>query len=310
MADNATGKPGAKRRYGIGEWYGRSFVNLTPEERQHLAEIQFASKRTRPVMPCLPRMAGTDEEIPCTKPGGICSLRQYEFSSVSGTTTIAPGPAGTLVTTCPNRFEEGQTVLSWIGEVLLGHPAPLVISEVGFLKPVTDLEATGGKSVGNIDNILIHPQREPLAWCALEVQAVYFSGSSMGVEFRNLQASTGPLPFPVGQRRPDYRSSGPKRLMPQLQIKVPTLRRWGKKMAVLVDESFFSALGKMDHVSDVSNCDIAWFVVRYDETEGEAHIEPGFVQFTTLERAVEGLTAGEPVSLDQFEARILRKQRR
>ena len=37
------------------------------------------------------------------------------------------------------------------------------------------------------------------------------------------------LPFPIGQR-PDYRSSAPK-IMPR-QIKVPALRRWGKKMVV------------------------------------------------------------------------------
>ena len=41
-------------------------------------------------------------------------------------------------------------------------------------------------------------------------------------------------------------------------------------MAVLVDRSFFNALGKMDDVKDISNCDIAWFVIRYEESGGEA----------------------------------------
>lgn len=95
--------------------------------------------------------------------------------------------------------------------------------------------------------------------------------------------------------------------MPQLQIKVPSLRRWGKKMAVVVDQSFFAALGQMDSVRHVSNCDVAWFVVKYDESQGEAELTPDFVQLTTLERTVEGLTAGSPVSLETFEQRILEK---
>jgi len=33
-----TSKP--QYRFGIGEWYGRPFVNLTPQERRHFAEIQ------------------------------------------------------------------------------------------------------------------------------------------------------------------------------------------------------------------------------------------------------------------------------
>jgi hypothetical protein len=105
-----------------------------------------------------------------------------------------------------------------------------------------------------------------MRWAALEIQAVYFSGATMGAEFHLLRhhEATG-VPFPAGHRRPDYRSSGPKRLMPQLQIKVPSLRRWGKKMAVVVDEGFFGALGKMDEVKDVSNCDI---VIRYAQASG------------------------------------------
>ena len=39
-------------------------------------------------------------------------------------------------------------------------------------------------------------------------------------------------------------------------------------MCMLVDRMFFDALGRMEPVRDVSNCDIAWFVVRYDEDEG------------------------------------------
>jgi len=78
-------------------------------------------------------------------------------------------------------------------------------------------------------------------------------------------------------------------------------------MAVVVERNFFDALGKMDDVKDASNSDIAWYVVKYDEGERQAVLKPDFVRFTTLERAVEGLTGGRPVSLEVFEARIREK---
>jgi hypothetical protein len=242
----------------------------------------------------------------------VCSLRLYVRAAETATVTVAAEQEGRLRTTCPNRFKEDNTIYRWVGETLLGNPAPIVLGEIGFLSRVPErgtirtadpLEAAD--DVGRIDNVLVADSQTNLAWCALEIQAVYFQGSGMGEEFSALSRhGTDSLPFPVGNRRLDYRSSGPKRLMPQLEIKVPSLRRWGKKMAVVIDEDFFAALSHMEEVSDVSNCDIAWFVVRYEEIDGRAILIPHRVILTTLERAVEGLTAGQPVSLNEFERRI------
>jgi hypothetical protein len=95
--------------------------------------------------------------------------------------------------------------------------------------------------------------------------------------------------------------------MPQLQIKVPTLRRWGKKMAVVVDAHLFAWIGDMEEVRDISNSDIVWFVVGFDEQEVRARMRRGAVHYTTLERAVDGLTGGIPVALPVFEGRIREK---
>jgi len=97
--------------------------------------------------------------------------------------------------------------------------------------------------------------------------------------------------------------------MPQLQIKVPTLRRWGKKMAVVVDRPFFDSIGEMDRVEDISNADIAWFIVGFenDADGGPKRLIRDEVRFTTLERSVEGLTGGKPVPLKVFESRIRNK---
>jgi hypothetical protein len=185
-----------------------------------------------------------------------------------------------------------------------------VLGQIGFLeKPEGDEGASG--DVGRIDNVLVVPDSRPLSWCAVEVQAVYFQGASMKQDFNAIMRAgeSSNIPFPAGRRQPDYRSSGPKRLMPQLQIKVPSLRRWGKKMAVVVDRRFFEAMGRMETVPHVSNCDVAWFVVDYKERQGRAQLVQHGVYYTTLERSVEGLTAGVPTDLPTFEERIVKKLR-
>jgi hypothetical protein len=116
-------------------------------------------------------------------------------------------------------------IFTWIAETLLGCPEPLIVGEVGFLEQETistrgNPKATDAEDVGRIDNVLVHPTKDPLHWSALEIQAVYFSGPSMSREFTAIRKSRGKgLLFPAAIRRPDYRSSGPKRLMPCLQVK-------------------------------------------------------------------------------------------
>ena len=307
----ATAKPiRVLRRFGIGEWYGKLFTELTADERTELV-AQASVRGALPNVPC-PFLSRPNHSERCNKRGGVCSLRLYARDADSGAGVVVPGNEGRLRTTCPNRFRENAMIYRWVGETLLGNPAPVVLGEIGFLSRSTAISGPGREDpveaaddVGRIDNVLVAEDGGRLSWCALEIQAVYFQGSGMGEDFSAIARHSGAgVPFPVGTRRLDYRSSGPKRLMPQLEIKVPSLRRWGKKTAVVVDEDFFAALSPMEEVSDVSNCDIAWFVVRYEETAGRVILVPNRVALTTLERAVEGLTAGLPVTLNEFERRI------
>lgn len=274
-------------RYGIGEWYGRDFASLSPSEMRAFATAKTAT------LPCPFR------EGACTKKGGVCSLRVYEKTEAG---TI---PQGKPVTTCPQRFKEAGCALKWISSTLIGTESPEVIKEVPFLKStVADVE--GADAVAQVDMVLVNQAASPMNWCCVEMQAVYFSGPGMDSEFSALAAwKDTTIPFPQKVRRPDFRSSGPKRLMPQLQIKVPTISRWGKKMAVLIDRSFWDSLGAMTEVRHVSNCDVAWFVVDYQENDGRWRLVPGEVHYTTLDRAVEGLTAGVPISLGEFEKNII-----
>jgi hypothetical protein len=75
---------------------------------------------------------------------------------------------------------------------------------------------------------------------------------------------------------------------------------------VVVDRAFFDSVGEMDRVSDISNADIAWFIVRFEEVPGSKYsrIVRDEVRYTTLERSVDGLTGGKPVPKSVFEERI------
>lgn len=292
-------------RFGIGEWYGHSFARLTVEQRRAYAAIALhQTKANSPVCPF--KLDGGK----CTKKGGICSLRLYEWAG-DGTAKVLEGPDGDLRCTCPIRFRQGSIIYRAVAKVVLGVDNPKIVDEVRFLQRIMpeSLETTSGKQdVGNIDNVLVDAV-DLKNWCALEVQTVYFSGKKMSLLFEHIRDyPSETIPFPDRQRRPDYRSSGPKRLMPQLQIKVPTLRRWGKKMAVAVDAAWFRAnVINVDTVSDLSNADIAWCLVDYDETTDPHTVKIERTAFHTLERAVEGLTGGFPVTLREFEAKMAEK---
>lgn len=282
-------------RYGVGEMYGFDLSHLPVDRIRKLT----SAKHTKVPCPFKPQEAGQPQPK-CSKQGGVCSLRQYA-KGTSGKVT----PLGSPVTTCPQRFLERNVIFEWVGETLLGTKKPVVISELPFL--MSDGETgEGGDPVGMIDKVLVNSAGPTLMWCALEMQAVYFSGKSMENDFKVMRGWTAhELPFPQVHRRPDFRSSGPKRLMPQLQIKVPTISRWGKKMAVVVDKAFWESLSTMRETRDVSNSEIAWFVVSYAPSqEGRFTLQRHEVHFTTLSHAVEGLTGGTPMSLARFESEI------
>jgi Restriction endonuclease NotI len=337
----------AEERFQIAEWYGRPFHSLGDEDRVRLAshevggaamtkaEItrllelsekellanlkpreairleQLRDKLKRQQAEELPCPFRTDRAHPtCTKPGGVCSIRLY--SEQGKKVFPLTGERGRLRALCPWRFHQDGAAFKKVGEKLLGDSNPILAGEIGFLKSTGNLDSSPDEDVGRIDMILVKSNSAndtQMEWVAVEVQAVYFSGKNMGIEFEHLKATQGQLSMAVEKRRPDYRSSGVKRLMPQLLTKVPTLRRWGKKMAVIVDASFFYSMGSMTAEEDVSNADIVWFLVDFveDSEDGVYHIELLKEFYTTLENATLGLTGGIPLSKLDFEIRIKAK---
>jgi hypothetical protein len=281
-------------RYGIGEWYGNLFKQISSAERVRLSEIRNLKSE-----PCPHRK---DIEL-CNKNGGVCTLAAYKLADDK--TGIMDIQNSGLVTLCPNRFWQNHTIFKAIGKELLNDEKPILIKEVNFLQRI-DFEGNLSREfVGKIDLILTKNdhQNKILNWCAIELQAVYFSGMAMGPEFNEIRKQPHIIPYPKKIRRPDFRSSGPKRLMPQLEIKVPTLRRWGKKIAIVIDKPFFESIAKMKTVDSLSNADIAWFVVDYSGPNNSLNIYK--TAYTTLESSIEGLTAGRPISITAFEDILL-----
>jgi Restriction endonuclease NotI len=292
-----------RSRYSIGEWYGSPFEVLSAKQRQEQGELEIGTK-TITGLNC-----PFQKDRICNKKGGVCSLRKYEEDSAKRVTLTGP-----LVTTCPNRFLEDDTIFRWVGETILETSEPVVLSQIGFLDRLRATEEITEEDsrdfIGRIDNVLVHPTKKPTDWCALELQAVYFSGKSMNQEFTMLAAREyTDIPFPAAHRRPDWRSSGPKRLLPQLQTKVPTIRTWGKKMSVVIDEAFFSSLVGLQPERHLSNAEIVWFVVKYELKSNRWKLVPKEVVFSQLDSSVKALTGGVPLLKEKFEAQLQEKLR-
>jgi hypothetical protein len=138
-------------RYGTGELYGFDFSTLPPERVRELSSAPYKSLVCpfKPVQPAKPASK-------CNKKGGVCSPRQFVQNP--------PGRVegkGEPVTTCPNRFLEGNLIAQWVEETLLGTSKPVVISELPFL--MGEIQAEEGAdqdAVGKIDEVLVHPEGE------------------------------------------------------------------------------------------------------------------------------------------------------
>lgn len=320
-------------KYGRAEWYGELFRTFSPAKMQEFMGKSFRSV-VCPFLADVPRLAPAGKtkgeyKVTCNKSGGVCSIMQYGDPLANDGEHVF----GPIVTTCPNRFLQDGEIIRHIGKTILGTETPLFAKELPFLRrprtaaaaqAVAETEAeedtqdlieedgTDDKreDVGRIDLVFVHPEHRS-EWCAVELQAVYFSGDSMGKDDPGIREHQNPngIPMPIGSRRPDFRSSGPKRLMPQLMIKVPSLRRWGKKMVVVIDRPFLDAMDEIPQVDHVSNCDIVWIVVRYDESvePGKATLVVDQTLYTTLEDSIVGLTAGKPTTMPAFESRLMGK---
>lgn len=315
-------------RYGIAEWFGRDIAIMTPEERVKAAEISIKQddhgiSNDAPVCPFLSTLIPAAR---CNKASGVCTIRQY---SATEDGKAIPLEGSKVVTICPSRFIqslESKSIFSWISETMLDIEDPTIVKETPFLRKITGSAKKNsssliqeeiseeGKKAGRIDWILVNPNAmaaSELEWCAVETQSLYFSGDKMREEFEAYAKAPDELLFPLGKRRPDYRSCGPKRLAPQLDVKVPSLRNWGKKVVVLIDRFFFDNMHTLENILPRAkndrerreNSDITWFIVDFSE---KMELISDRIIFSSLDDSRRALNATEPLSKLDFTENLKR----
>jgi len=183
---------------------------------------------------------------PCTKdrksdPLGICS-----FSDGNEAASV-----------CPVRFLEDNRIFRDAAELAFGHGAVFeIFPEIKILK-IPNTKTNHEKKIGKVDYVIGQVVDHKITdFAAVEVQAVYFSGGEMRTFFNRYLTGEN-LDINDSSRGMDFRSSAQKRLVPQLQLKVPVFRRWGKKFFVVVDSVFFSELPKFSTTSK-ANSEVTW----------------------------------------------------
>lgn len=229
------------------------------------------------------------------------ACRKQSATNPLGICSYTDGTTATVV--CPARFREQNRLFIDAAKAAFGSNKRILgVPEVRLLQ-LPD----SNKRVGKIDYViaLLGTDDEIIDFAALEVQAVYVSGDSSRGPFEHYLRTGGN--HSSARRRPDFRSSAQKRLMPQLSLKVPVFRRWGKRFFVAVDASFSAEMPRLRTV-EKDNAEITWLVYPFARDEqGFAMGEPAV--YHTLWDDVTSLREGHPPTRDELMADLKRAKK-
>jgi hypothetical protein len=241
------------------------------------------------------RLCPFNNKVPnCTKdkakdPLGVCSIYHE----------------GHPVITCPIRFRE-----EWL---ITDDAASFFFEKDANWSSLTEvrLSDSQGKSAGNIDVVLVayDDKGKVYDFGALEIQGVYISGNVREPFGYFMKDPKGRASMDWSKEpnypRPDYLSSSRKRLAPQLLFKGGILHNWQKKIAVVLNKSFFATLPKLKKVPK-AKADIAWFIYDLELIKEKGH-EPGRYSlkkadevFTGFEPALLSITTASPGKVEDF----------
>ena len=240
-----------------------------------------------------------------------CPFRGNQCTKVSktdplGICSFSDGQSAAIV--CPVRFLEKNRIFRDAGRLAFGDGAKIAaFPEVRILK-IEGEDGERDRKIGKVDFLLGQVvDGEVIDFAALEVQAVYISGTSVRPSFDEFLGTQGPSNsyVPV-DRRPDFRSSAQKRLVPQLQLKVPVFRRWGKKFFVVVDSQFFSALPSFPRTSR-SNSELTWLSYPVEKTGLDYIMNDPDIVFSHWDDVANALREGEPPEPEEILAELQQK---
>ncbi len=235
-------------------------------------------------------------DSPCTKsskenPIGICSLSDGK----------------TAAALCPVRFVERDVIFKDAARLAFGEGVRFgVFPEVRILKILAENEGEKDRKIGKVDYVLGKIEDgEIVDFAAVEVQAVYFSGSEIRSPLKHY-LQTRSLDLENSDRRPDFRSSAQKRLVPQLQLKVPVFRRWGKKFFVVVDTQFFGALPNFPQTTP-SNSELTWLSYPIESNGQDYTFGDAKVIYSEWDEVRNALREGVPPEPSEIVAELQRK---
>jgi Restriction endonuclease NotI len=198
---------------------------------------------------------------------------------------------------CPVRFLEGGRIFRDAARIAFGEAASFsIFPEIRILQ-VPDPKKLGAmKKIGKVDFVLGKIEEGSVTdFCAVEVQAAYFSGTETRSALNHFMVNQN-FGMLNTFRRPDFRSSAQKRLIPQLQLKVPVFRRWGKKFFVVVDSQFFRSLPEF-RTTTQANSELTWLVyplARLGETYQMQDVQPSFTEWADVETSLREGRAPDP----------------
>jgi len=261
-------------RHPLAEVFGFPTSNFSAEASRH------RSKRLCPFNNKVPN---------CTKdkaknPLGVCSV--YD--------------EGGIAITCPIRFRQDWRIADDAANFFF--PPNVAWTSLTEVR----LPDKSGRSAGNIDIVLVayDGYGRVIDFGALEVQAVYISGNIRNA-FQYYMEDPKERHDMVWEGayypRPDYLSSSRKRLAPQLIYKGGILNTWGKKLAVVVDKSFFSTLPALPGIHS-DEADIAWLIydmVR-EPSQNRYLLTSCQPVFTTYTSALETIMSAEAGPVEEF----------
>lgn len=282
--------------WGICEWYGIRVEDLSADERRACADDSLKGLTGDELGRECPFVQHLGKGALCNKKGGVCSIMPYSDTDASGPAAV-----------CPRRLlaqdSRGRDVFDVLAETCFGvgrEEEYAVIREVPFLEKIDAKGKSRGSKAGRIDWVLVAGvDRSAKEWMAVETQAVYFSGGTMDDDFALYRDHSDQLNVTSRNRRPDWRSSAAKRLAPQLDAKSPVMRRWGKKVAVVVDEGFYNEFAAFTHEDvDFDNSEIVWVVLSY---QSDMSVTIEVKRFAELAESLDAIQATRPVRRDVFQ---------
>jgi hypothetical protein len=255
----------------IAEVFGRDVLDTSKEAKAHRGQK------------LCPFKGGKCNKSSNEDPLGICSLETN----------------GHATAICPVRFLEDDKIFKVAAEIAFGSGSTFAIFPEIKLLHVEDQKTGRTKKIGKVDFLLGKVSgTEIVDFAALEIQATYFSGKSIRPALKYYLAN-GFIDNAISDRRPDFRSSAQKRLMPQLQLKVPVFRRWGKKFFVVVDTAFFDAL-PLFKTTTPSNSEIVWLCFPIDRVDRAFSLGKPKVVASHWDDVSNALREGQAPELDEI----------